>query len=103
MPRGPGVRRPRRRVMFKVRQDGDLWLAECDGEAHSFSTYGEAVGALKSHYMTAAVGDGLLPEAWTSDMVFQEPTGDGRDFSRCNFTWRDPSASTMPLMFQTET
>lgn len=50
-------------------------------------------------------GDGLLPEGWVSDpaLCFSEPTGDGRDFTGCEWSSRDVNSSTLPLMLQTET
>lgn len=46
---------------------------------------------------------GLLPETWRSDVILNADTGDGRDFTDCQFTWRDPSTHLVPLMLQTET
>lgn len=48
--------------------------------------------------------DGLLPERWVSDegLCFPEDTPGGRDFSECEFSWRDPGVSLVPLMLQTE-
>lgn len=53
----------------------------------------------------AAVGDGLLPEAWESDqgLAFKKLLPGGRDFRECAFTWRDPATCLVPLMLQTET
>lgn len=53
--------------------------------------------------VTTAEDDGLLPEPWESveGIIFAEPTGDGRDFTDCVFTARDPAVSTLPLMLQT--
>lgn len=50
-------------------------------------------------------GDGLLPEAWASDqgLAFSVALPGGRDFSNCAWSWRDPAACLVPLMFQTET
>lgn len=47
--------------------------------------------------------DGLLPERWVSDagIAFSEDTAGGRDFSECAWSWRDPTASLVPLMLQT--
>lgn len=58
--------------------------------------------------MGAPGGDGLLPETWTSDgtpgggIAFQETLPGGRDFTECEWTWRDPATSLVPLMLQTE-
>lgn len=51
---------------------------------------------------TGATDDGLLPERWVSPTTtLSEPTGDGRDFTECAWTWRDPAVSLLPLMLQT--
>lgn len=52
-----------------------------------------------------AEGDGLLPESWADvdGICFSEETGDGRDFTDCDWTWRDPNVSLLPLMLQTAT
>lgn len=52
--------------------------------------------------------DGLLPEGWTSEgtpgggIAFCEALPLGRDFTECDWTWRDPAVSLVPLMLQTE-
>lgn len=53
----------------------------------------------------AATGNGLLPERWTDDqgLAFSRMLDGGRDFTECAWSWRDPSACLVPLMFQTET
>lgn len=50
-------------------------------------------------------GNGLLPEGWISDpaLCLSEDTGDGRDFSDCEWSARNPAESTMPIMLQTST
>lgn len=47
--------------------------------------------------------NGVLPETWVSDLCFSDETGDGRNFSTCTWTSRDPSTSVVPLMLQTVT
>lgn len=49
--------------------------------------------------------DGLLPDTWTDDggIAFAEALPGGRDFSDVAWSWRDPEASLLPLMLQTET
>lgn len=46
---------------------------------------------------------GLLADGWIGDPAigFAAETGDGRDLSACEFTWRDPAANIVPLMLQT--
>lgn len=76
-----------------------------------FPSYDKALEALiaSAQYGTiiaaASADQGLLPEAWTSvqGIAFSEATGDGRDFSACTWSSRDPSVSLLPLMLQTET
>lgn len=49
--------------------------------------------------------DGLLPEGWVSDqgIAFSERLEGGRDFTMTEWQWRDPAASTVPVMLQTHT
>jgi hypothetical protein len=83
------------------------------GELHT--TYALALAviadALQSQ-LAAAEGDGtndpedgLLPEVWedAGGIAFSQATGDGRDFSGCAWSWRDPNVSLLPVMLQTET
>lgn len=48
--------------------------------------------------------DGLLSDEWTSvdGIAFSEVLPGGRDFTNTIWTWRDPSASLVPLYLQTE-
>lgn len=105
--------------MFTIRQNGDEWeLLDSNGRMlSSHATYDLALGelsALLEAQLAAADGggegdgatttdNGLLPEPWRSDLCFSEDTGDGRDFTDCIWTARDPNVSTLPLMLQTET
>lgn len=53
---------------------------------------------------TAPVG--ALAERWVSGthgICLNEDTGDGRDFTDCTWSWRDPAVSLLPLMLQTTT
>jgi hypothetical protein len=83
------------------------------GELHT--TYALALAviadALQSQ-LAAAEGDGtndpedgLLPDVWedAGGIAFSQATGDGRDFSDCQWSWRDPNVSLLPVMLQTET
>ncbi len=92
------------------------WQAMCNGAA---------IGAVHDHYADAlavlaaalderaalAIGDpttptleaGLLPEVWSGPIARTMDTGDGRDFSACVWSWRDPAESRLPLMWQTQT
>lgn len=51
---------------------------------------------------TAPAGDGLLPERWVSDkgVAFSVQLGGGRDFTTCDWSWRDPASCLVPLMLQ---
>lgn len=107
--------------MWSIRQTGpDSWEVLRDGEvvsiggAMSVATYPLALAFIATQLGVPATldaendmptGDGLLPEVWTDagGIAFSEPTGDGRDFSACVWTSRDPEVSTLPLMFQDET
>lgn len=110
-------------MTIRIRQLGmdDAWQVQLDGEhltaavavdlaqdTSTYPSYQEAVAAVASlprEVLTAAAGDGTLDVAWRSDegIAFTEATGDGRDFTECVFTWRDPAESLLPLMLQTET
>jgi hypothetical protein len=81
------------------------------GDPHH--TYDLALAAIAAE-LAAPVADpelaeaGLLPDAWEhvpgQGLAFAQATSsDPRDFSQCQFTWRDPAASLLPLMLQTST
>lgn len=111
--------------MFRIQQTEDGWVViehdadeaivasfAVSAEPHSLhASYAKAliyIGDRLSTMRAAQVAspeDGLLPERWTSreGIVFAEATGDGRDFTDCTFSWRDPKVSLVPLMLQTET
>lgn len=100
--------------MLSIRQNGQVWeLLDADGTVlSSHATYDVAVAELSillGQLATLAVepsssaDTGLLPERWVSDMAFSEETGEGRDFTGCTWTSRDPNVSTIPLMLQTTT
>lgn len=108
--------------MWEIRQVGDEWeIIDADeqrvGDTHG--TYELAVSFLAGMLTIARAqlavddaenegapeGDGLLPERWVADpaLCLSQPTGDGRDFSGCEWTSRDPNVSLLPLMLQTST
>lgn len=97
--------------MWRIRQNGNRWeVLNPAGEVvgDPLATYGAAVGIIASALVAlTAAGEpspGLLDETWVSPIsTLSEPTGDGRDFTDCTWTWRDPATSTLPLMLQTET
>jgi hypothetical protein len=109
-------------VHYTIRQTATGWvLARATGDVleqvgDEHSTYDTALAALAQ--VIAAELDtpdptgadsevGLLPEPWTSlaggGICFSQETGDGRDFTGCTWSSRDPALSTLPLMLQTET
>lgn len=99
---------------YTIRQNGNTWeLVSPSGEVLSSGTHEEALaqlsGLLQAQLAAVNNGDGtdagLLPEPWmdVDGIAFSLPTGDGRDFTSCVWTWRDPSVSVLPLMLQTET
>lgn len=106
--------------MWEIRQTGSEWEI-VDGEGarvgDTHPTYELALAFLAGLLTIAQLavddnenegapeGDGLLPESWVSDpaLCFSEPTGDGRDFTGCEWSSRDPNVSTLPLMLQTAT
>jgi hypothetical protein len=96
--------------MFTITEVDGRWVLERDGaplgEPHA--TYHEALAVLAAELEQTspeASPSGVLPESWSSPdgICFAEPTGDGRDFSSVAWSWRDPSVSTLPLMFQDKT
>ncbi len=105
--------------MFTIRQSGDSWeVLGPDGavlDGGTFESYGPALAFLGEHLAAAHLAGvedaaataeaGLLPETWTdvNGICMSAETGDGRDFTRCAWDWRDPSVSTLPLMLQTTT
>lgn len=95
--------------MWSIRQQGDNWeVLDSDGNvlgAHpSYDTALVEIAAL-ARASLATDGEGLLSETWadTGGICFSQATGDGRDFTNCEWTWRDPESSLLPLMLQTET
>lgn len=105
--------------MFTIRQTADGWeVLAADGtrvgDPHPSYDHALAVIAGALADATAAAGDvpvdgtgnaGLLPEVWedVEGLAFSEMTPDGRDFTGCAWSFRDPAVSTLPLMLQTET
>lgn len=108
-------------MRYTIEQRGETWvLLAHDGTevGEPFATYDAALSVLGgivrdelAAEVTVAVGedatttDGLLPDVWVDNgaIAFSEPTGDGRDFTGCVWTWRDPAESLLPLMLQTTT
>lgn len=100
--------------MFRIYETDRGWVCSVGGVdiGDGHPTYQAALAALTAlgQQMALAVGDvspgapdGLLGDVWEGDIAFSEATGDGRDFTGCTWTARDPAVSTLPLMLQTET
>lgn len=105
--------------MYRISQNGNLWqVFDASGEqlGSDHATYDDALAAISEAIAAQlAVGDtaataggpgtGVLPERWTTTtgVAFSEPTGDGRDFTNCAWSFRDPAVYPLPLMAQTET
>lgn len=110
---------------WEIVRDGVVLSVHVDGtDVSTFARYEDAVGVLASliddaRTQLAAVdqpdivgddsdpGDGLLPQTWQSPdgggICFSDATGDGRNFGDCDWSWRDPGATFVPLMLQTST
>ena len=92
-----------------------MWgIRQCEGGWEVIGLGGLRLGKVHANYETALAAiaeqlapeqtnDGLLPETWEGDIAFSLETGDGRDFTSCSWSWRDPSVSLEPLMLQTQT
>lgn len=102
--------------MFVIRQNGSVWELVHDGQvlsAHAGeggydSALRELGGLLTIERAQLAMDGGgeagLLPERWVAPIAWESaPTGDGRDFTDCAWSWRDPDESLIPLMLHTET
>ncbi len=104
--------------MFSIRQISDAQWEVVGPDGHevltSVATYAEglaflggllAFSRLQVDETAPTNATGVLPETWedVDGICMSEPTGDGRDFSGCTWTARDPNESLMPLMLQTET
>lgn len=100
--------------MFSIQQRGNQWavLSGTDQVGDLHGTYDDAldaISALLGAQLAAMDGegatspDGLLPERWTTStgVAFSEPTDDGRDFTGCTWSFRDPAVYPLPLMHQT--
>lgn len=98
--------------MFTIRQTATGWdlLDDTGAVLATVAHYGELVailGDLAGSQVAAmdSGGDaGLLPEPWIAPTAFlSQETGDGRDFTETDWSWRDPNVSLLPLMLHTET
>lgn len=103
--------------MYRISQSGNVWQV-FDGTdtqlGADHATYDDALAAISDLIRAqlaegddapAASTTGVLPERWhtTTGVAFSEDTGDGRDFTGCAWSFRDPAVYALPLMSQTET
>lgn len=96
--------------MLSIQEVDGKWEARSDGEllGDPADRYEAALAAIAEQLAggtTPPSSIGLLAEQWgdVNGIVMNQATGDGRDFSACSFSWRDPAVSTLPLMLQTQT
>ena len=95
--------------MWSIQQTEAGWVLARDGEpvGEPCPQYEDAVAALSAQLAVDDTGndEGLLPESWedTGGIAFSEALPGGRNFTNCEWAWRDPSLSLLPLMLQTET
>lgn len=101
--------------MWSIRQcEGGWEVLGADGARFGdvVETYDAALSVIAAQLqIVPATGtdddpdDGLLPERWVDagGICFSRETGDGRDFTPCTWSSRDPESAFLPLMFQTET
>ena len=91
---------------FEVRHDGTV-IATCSTREQAMSELTTAaLATLDRAQLATTAPEGALPERWRSGpngICRNMPTGDGRDFTDCTWTWRDPNSNLLPLMFQTTT
>lgn len=97
-------------MRYTIEEVNGKWVLCLDGQPITdlapFANYEGAVMHLASMMGSSGMsGDGLLPERWTSPdgICFAAPTGPSRDFTNVTWSWRDPSATVVPLMLMTST
>lgn len=104
--------------MYRIEQNGNVWQV-FDGSGNQLgadhNTYDDALAAIADQIRAQLAAEpnatsdgtttGVLPERWTTTtgVAFSEDTGDGRDFTDCSWSFRDPAVYALPLMSQTET
>lgn len=102
------------RGMWRLQQTDDGWcvyrgetlVATCSNHDEAMLALQDAVAAqLATLEPGVAPGDapGVLPERWRGEIAVSKATDDGRDFTECTWTWRDPNRVPLPLMLQTST
>lgn len=101
-------------MVYVIRQGDDGWQA-ARGEGDTLELIGEPQPSYDAALalLTSAVSqvlaeqapDGLLADVWdgATGIAFSTETGDGRDFTGCDWSSRDPAVSLLPLMFQDKT
>lgn len=95
--------------MWNIEQRDGKWVLTRDGEVVAeLGTQGEALQALVSAAI-APPGEPVAPSSrtagrrWRGPIAMSVMTGDGRDFSKTTWSWRDPALVPLPLMDQTST
>ena len=97
---------------------GDTTITTCATQALAVAALGRLVSAVLAGTGEAATpvdmpgvgiyeyaGDptGMLPERWRGTIAYNAVTeSDGRDFTKCVWSWRDPATYPLPLMLETE-
>ena len=99
--------------MWSIRQTGNSWdVVRADGTVlSSHPSYEAALAVISDQLATAAAaaGDGsspgVLAERWTSTtgIAFREQPDPERNFTNCEWSFRDPAVYPLPLMLQTTT
>ena len=100
--------------MWSIRQNGTQWEVVRDGTVlSSHGTYDAALGVIGAELAAVLATDGegattstgVLAERWTTTtgIAFQEQPDSERDFTQCQWSFRDPAVYPLPVMLQTET
>lgn len=97
--------------MWKIQQTAGGWevVDQAGMVITTVASYDLALATLGTAIRTALAADQAPAsppgarrwQSGDSGIVLQADTGDGRDFSSCVFSWRDPNTYPLPLMLQT--
>lgn len=99
--------------MWSIQQNGDGWDVLLNGTVlSSHGTYDAALAVIAARLAVGqdependATATGVLTERWTSTtgIAFREQPDPERDFTQCQWSFRDPAVYPLPLMLQTST
>lgn len=90
--------------MLTLTQRDGKWVVLRDGNVLAVKdNHDDAIAAMLAIEEETPSAAALLAETWEGPIARSKLTGDGRDFTACKWTWRDPAESRLPLMWQTET